>query len=151
MDKEGWSQALFDTWIEFFERHGVFFSSPLDLDMLMLEAFPEAYMALPTGAKGPQNAADTARQTEAAARVLGADGFGPIVYEGTPRMALFPWYAYLFLGTRGKPAVHLTALATLDDATLKDKCPSALKRLITRIEACWKDRMHERDSPDQPG
>ena len=100
----------------------------------MLEAFPDAYKALPPGAKGPQKPEDAARQAEAAERVLGADGFGPAAYAGGPYMKLFPWYAYLFLGSRGKPAVHLGALAKLDDATLKKNCPPVLKRLIERIE-----------------
>lgn len=132
--KDGWTQDKIESWTKYFEEFGIFFSSPLDLDMMMLEAFPEAYKALPAGAKGPQKPGDAARQTEAAERVVGADGFGAAVYAGGSYMALFPWYAYLFLGTRGKPAVHLGALAKLDDATLKKNCPLVLKSLIERIE-----------------
>ena len=38
----GWNQNLLDGWTKFLEQHGIFFSSPLDLDLLMLEAFPSA-------------------------------------------------------------------------------------------------------------
>ena len=48
-------------------------------------------------------------------------------------MALFPWYAYLFLGARGKPAVHLEALAQLDDVALRKNCPPVLRRLVERV------------------
>lgn len=132
--EKGWNLELIDSWASFFEEQAVYFSSPLDLDMLMLEAFPLAYQTLPPGAKGPSAAETPTRQKEAAERVLGVGGFGPVAYEGTPRMALFPWYAYLFLGSRGKPAVHLAALASLDDAALRAHCPPVLKRLIERIE-----------------
>ena len=33
-------------WVESLRPHGVFFSSPLDFDLMMLQAFPEAYRAL---------------------------------------------------------------------------------------------------------
>jgi putative ATP-dependent endonuclease of the OLD family len=132
---DDWNLELIAGWVSFLERQGVYFSFPLDLDMLMLEAFPESYKALPLGAKGPSLAGVPAQQKAAAERVLGEGGFGFVAYEGTPRMRLFPWYAYLFLGNRGKPAVHLGALASLDDATLEAQCPPVLERLIKRIEA----------------
>jgi putative ATP-dependent endonuclease of OLD family len=131
--KAGWTLANLETWANCFEHHGVFFSWPLDLDMAMLQAFPDAYKKLPKGAKGPQKPDDADRQKTAAERVVGADGFGTEPYSGGPYMALFPWYAYLFLGTRGKPSVHLEALAQLDDAALKVKCPPVLKRLVERV------------------
>jgi putative ATP-dependent endonuclease of OLD family len=132
-ENDHWSLEKLQSWIDFLEKHGVFFSSPLDLDMLMLEAFPTAYMKLREGAKGPRGADDPGRQLAAAERALGSDGFGPVVYDGSSLMTLFPWYAYLFVGSRGKPAVHLGALAQIDDEELKLKCPSVLKRLIERI------------------
>ena len=132
--KKGWTWDLIDGWLSFFETQGVFFCSPLDLDLLMLEAFPDAYKALPTGAKGPQNPDDEATQEFAAERALGAGGFGAAPYTGRAEMGLFPWYTYLFLGDRGKPAVHLGALAELDDESLSDGCPPVLRRVIERVQ-----------------
>lgn len=130
----GWNWGLIDGWALFFEQFGVFFSSPLDLDMAMLEAFPDAYKALLPGARGPQNPNDVIRQKDSAAYVLGADGFGPDAYD--PKyLPLFPWYSYLFLGSRGKPAVHLGALARLSDKELADKCPDVIRRLVARVAA----------------
>jgi putative ATP-dependent endonuclease of OLD family len=129
----GWTETTLQAWINSFESYGAFFSAPLDLDMLMLEAFKGAYTTLPTGAKGPQKPDDAVRQQEAAARVLGADGFGATAYTTGAHLPLFPWYAYLFLGNRGKPAVHLSALALLSDAEIAKSCPPVITRLIDRV------------------
>jgi putative ATP-dependent endonuclease of the OLD family len=126
--EDAWNDKLVNGWVNFFEGHGVFFSAPLDLDMLMLATFPATYQVLPKGKKGPKAAED-----EAATRALGDDGFGVAAYDNRPEKALFPWYSYLFLGSRGKPAVHLAALGRLDDAALGKSCPPVLRRLIERV------------------
>ncbi|MES0058370.1 AAA family ATPase [Mesorhizobium sp. M0041] len=128
----GWTWPKIDSWAKFFEQFGVFFSSPLDLDLAMLEAFPDAYKKLPPGAHGPQNPDDAARQKESAEYVLGKDGFGVTAYDGAD-FSLFPWYSYLFLGRRGKPAVHLSALANISDTDLAAKAPAVIRRLVKRV------------------
>ncbi|MFA5952598.1 MAG: AAA family ATPase [Hyphomicrobium sp.] len=128
-----WDTAKIEPWVKFFEQFGVFFSDPLDLDMAMLAAFPDAYRKLLPGASGPQNPGDATRQAEAAAVVLGSSGFGSAPYLGSTLMPHFPWYSYLFLGKRGKPAVHLAALSELTDAQIKASCPPVLQRLISRV------------------
>lgn len=127
--------TFFANWSAAFEGQGIFMSGPLDLDMLMLSAFPSAYKKLPAGATGPQNADDADRQEAAGKRVLGEGGFGLAAYANLPERALFPWYAYLFLGARGKPAVHLAALGELDDLDIELTCPPVLYRLIKHVEA----------------
>jgi putative ATP-dependent endonuclease of OLD family len=127
---EEWTDELINRWVEFFEAQGVFLSSPLDLDMLMLSVYPAAYKVLPASKKGPRASKD-----DASIRALGADGFGCAAYAGRPEKVLFPWYVYLFLGDRGKPAVHLAAMARLDDAALEKSCPPVLRRLIGRVQA----------------
>lgn len=121
-----------EKWSTAFESQGIFMSGPLDLDMLMLSTYPAAYMALPKGATGPQRPDDPARQEEAGRRCLGEGGFGIQAYADLPEMKLFPWYAYLFLGSRGKPAAHLAALARLGAEDLK-KCPPVLERLVRHV------------------
>lgn len=122
-------------WSAAFESQGIFMSGPLDLDMLMLSAFPTAYKTLPAGATGPQSPDDADRQRAAAVRVLGSDGLGPRAYVGLKEEKLFPWYAYLFLGARGKPAVHLSALGNVDDFDIQLYCPPVLSRLISHVKA----------------
>jgi len=130
---EAIDRSFIDGWSTAFESQGIFMSSPLDLDMLMLRAFPRAYKTLPPAATGPRTPDDPARQIKAAERVLGEEGLGAPAYTGTPEMALFPWYAYLFLGDRGKPAVHLAALGELDDLDIELSCPDVLQRLIAHV------------------
>lgn len=127
--------AFMVNWSTAFESQGIFMSEPLDLDMLMLKAFPEAYKKLPSGSHGPQTPDDTTRQVAAGARVLGEGGLGLVPFADQPEMALFPWYAYLFLGARGKPAVHLAALGELDDPSIQAACPPVLRRLIDHVRA----------------
>ncbi|MCW2223684.1 putative ATP-dependent endonuclease of OLD family [Bradyrhizobium japonicum] len=131
--EHGWDQKGLKGWTDFFEQYGVFFSAPLDLDMLMLEAFPNEYKKLPPGMRGPQAPDDPIKQTNSAQRVLGDDGFGPVAYKGTSWMQFFPWYAYLFLGARGKPAIHLSALSGLSNQAIKNGCPAVISRLIRRV------------------
>jgi putative ATP-dependent endonuclease of the OLD family len=122
-------------WSKAFESQGIFMSGPLDLDMLMLSAFQSAYTKLSEGATGPQNPEDPVRQEAAGKRVLGDGGLGLAAYTNLPERALFPWYAYLFLGARGKPAVHLAALGELDDLDIELACPPVLYRLIKHVQA----------------
>lgn len=130
---DGRSKAWLESVLAFFETQDVFFSVPLDLDMMMLEAFPSEYQVLEPGASGPQNANDPVRQGEAAATVLKKDGYGLTAYAEYPMMPLFPWYSYLFQGNRGKPAVHLAALSRIENADLKKGIPPVLKRLLERV------------------
>lgn len=126
---------FFMNWSTAFESQGIFMSGPLDLDMLMLTAFRSAYTKLPEGATGPHNSEDPARQEAAGKRVLGEGGLGLPAYVGLAERALFPWYAYLFLGARGKPAVHLAALGELDHLDIEFHCPAVLRRLIEHVAA----------------
>lgn len=130
---DGLSKAWIDGWLTFFETQDVFFSVPLDLDMMMLEAFPAAYQVLEPGASGPQNPGDPLRQTEAAATVLKKNGYGLSAYAEYAMLPLFPWYSYLFQGNRGKPAVHLAALSRVSDADLAKGIPPVLRRLLERV------------------
>ena len=106
------------------ERHDTFFCSPLDLDMTMLTAFPDAYMCLKDGQSGP-------KKTPAFDAVLGASG-GHDCYKHKGWKRRMRWYRYLFLG-RSKPTTHLRALQRLDDAKLLADTPKELSTVISRI------------------
>lgn len=118
--------GMLDGWLDCLARHGVYFSSRLDLDYSMLQAFRSAYMALEPGATGPRS---TGNVREA---VLGAEGkhdeYGP-----TEERDLL-WYRYLFLG-RGKPSTHVRVLSSLSDDQVKAGTPPYLKRLVQAISS----------------
>ncbi|MBF2014279.1 MAG: AAA family ATPase [Rivularia sp. T60_A2020_040] len=103
------------------EKFGVFFSSPLDLDMAMLSCFPDVY-------KNTQNSQPRTSQDDAIKAVLSNDADK---YQSaySDVLELFPWYKYLFL-TKSKPSTHLQALCEISEEDLNSKAPSILKKLL---------------------
>jgi putative ATP-dependent endonuclease of OLD family len=97
--------------VELLEQRGVFFSAPVDLDLMMLVSYPDAYDTEPAA---PGEAAEPEENTIVA--VLGKNH----VNEGRLHvgvLALFDDYHTKFdLGS--KPAAHLAALADLSDQEL---------------------------------
>lgn len=106
------------------EGHGVFFSHPLDLDLMMLEAYPEAYGV--TASPSPSESIKKA--------VLGKGRVNAHHYTET-QLGLFEEYQRQFkLGS--KPANHLGAMATFegkDDDLLAD-LPDPLLRLLETVK-----------------
>ena len=125
---------VLDGWIAKFEEHGVFFSTPLDLDFMMLQEFPEEYQA--TGDKGPRIPAPghpkRAEAMKDAVKAVLKEGTDGTTFSDAQKEAFF-WYRYLFLG-RGKPTTHILALASIDDAELAEKCPTPLRRLVAKVK-----------------
>lgn len=130
-----------DAWLAFFvEQFGVYFSSPLDLDFCMLEAFPDAYKGLAPAPMGPRLPAQTATSYQTAIlqrmkQVLAADISNAPTHLGstyTPaQQELFAWYKYLFVDG-SKPVAHMRALLTIIDEDLRTKAPEMLKQLVVK-------------------
>lgn len=116
-------------WIDSLKPHGIFFSAPLDLDLAMLNAFPEAYAATIPKGGGPKMAVD-----KAAEAVLGTAGPGLALYAGAFKAYpnLLPAYRYHFL-THSKPATHLAALTHVKATALRDGMPPILAELLKHI------------------
>jgi hypothetical protein len=111
------------TWIQKLRSYHIFFSEPLDLDFLMLRAFPQEYRE--TVARGPRNGADGRR------RVLG-EGKNGTSYTADD-LALFPWYSTLFLGI-GKPTTHTAAWVQITKETWEAHRPEPLVALLSDIK-----------------
>lgn len=107
--------------ISVLEKKGVYFSHPVDLDLMMLEAFPEAYGASPTGAP----------DDKAIAAVLGKSHANE---DHLPEdvLELFDDYHRLF-DLKSKPASHLKAMAALTDDELLAGLPDVLSRLVEDV------------------
>lgn len=103
---------------------GVVFCTPLDLDMSMLRAFPDAYMRVEDSQRGPSGA-------DAFEAVLGANGERR-PYDGWD--AEMQWYRYLFLG-RSKPTTHVLALGRVANIQLSAKMPDELRSVVSLISA----------------
>ena len=140
MDKEDlakmhtWKRAdgNLKLWLKDLRKYNVFYSAPLDLDLAMLKAFPDAYQATIEGT-GPRMTNE-----DAAAVVLGTGGEGLGAYTEDiesfkDHMAA---YRYHFL-THSKPATHLRALAHIDETKLKEGMPKCLRAVLQHI----KDRL----------
>lgn len=117
-------------WLNYVEKSGVFFAWPLDLDLAMLAAFPNAYKATIDGT-GPRMTNE-----DAAPVVLGAGGSGITAYtdeldDFANQMAA---YRYHFL-THSKPATHLRALTHLTDEDIQKGLPAVLKRVLMHVQS----------------
>lgn len=110
--------------LERLENAGIFFAAPLDLDFSMLRRFPSAYKVTSSEQIAPDD--------KTLAAVLGKKYSGKDQYNESLQK-LFGSYQQRFkLGS--KPAAHLEALATLDDASLKASTPVRLSRLLDRVQ-----------------
>ncbi|MFD3481349.1 ATP-dependent endonuclease [Streptomyces sp. NPDC058695] len=105
------------------ERQGVFFSHPVDLDLMLLAAYPDAYGVSSTEATAPDE--DT---------VVAVLGKSHVHEERLPEdvRALFSCYHERF-GLGSKPAAHLSALADLNDQQLLKNLPAVLARLVEYV------------------
>ncbi len=138
---------LMEGWLTFFaENFGVIFSSPLDIDFSMLEAFPNVYKA--QAVRGPNLPKNDSPDYEAAVRdrvkqVLAANPKTAPDTTGDTFSAdqreLFPWYKYLFLDD-SKPVSHMRAMVALDDQTLLKKVPSHLKAIVDKAKALTEEK-----------
>lgn len=121
----GWKESCrgeaFLEEVRFLRRAGVFLSSPIDLDFIMIRSFPEAYGA----SEHPLEDGD-----DLMTAVLGKSGIAS--HYGPRTKSYFQDYHRLFkLGS--KPVAHLQALANLTSEQLVASAPQALKDLCKRV------------------
>lgn len=111
-------------WIDRLEEHRVFFSSPLDLDFLMLTAYPDAYDLDEDELEKPDG--------DGLKAVLGKkhDVVGN-QYEDDELKYFDAYHRRFKLGS--KPVWHIQAMASLTDEELKDEMPEVLERLLARV------------------
>jgi putative ATP-dependent endonuclease of OLD family len=105
------------------EAKGVYFSHPVDLDLMMLEAFPRAYGVESVGTPDDKTIAAVLGKTHANESLLPSG-----VLE------LFDDYHRLF-DLKSKPASHLRAMAALTDEELLEELPEVLERLVADVRA----------------
>lgn len=109
--------------IESLEQRGVFFSHPVDLDLMMLASYPDAYGIEPDEQEEPDE--------ETVIAVLGKRHVNEDRIPKEVR-ALFGYYHEMF-DLKSKPATHLTALADLSDDQLVEDLPEVLYRLVEHV------------------
>lgn len=111
-------------------HHNVFYSTELDLDMMMLQAFPAAYGEI----AGVDASAVTAEAYKTS--VFGEKGAGVVAYSlaAPPSDLQQAQYAALFKGG-SKPVSHVEALSRLDDDAIRTGAPAPLQALFARCRA----------------
>lgn len=123
-------------WLERLRKYDIFFSAPLDLDFMMLTAFPDEYKNSYDRGRGPtipeSPPEERLRRLERAIESVLKKPDGRAQTYSDEQVELFPWYSYLFLG-RGKPATHIAALRSISDEELVRKMPEPLRALIQRV------------------
>lgn len=106
--------------LEELEERNVFFSHPVDLDLMLLDAFPDQYKV---------EAAEPEEST-----IVAVLGKGHVNEDrlGGDLLRLLAGYHKKF-DLRSKPATHLAALSVLSDKELLDGLPDVLSRLVDRV------------------
>lgn len=137
------------TWIKHLEGFGVYLSAPLDLDMMMLRQFPEAYKAtipLGYGPRVPEHSSPelSTYLNNAAEAILSKDdpAYGVYWNQLKGMMELFPWYRFLFL-SKGKPSTHLLALSRVSEDDMREHAPPMMKRMLNHIH----QQLHKNAKP----
>ena len=154
----GWNVKDADalqSWIDYLEIYSVFFSSPLDIDFLMLEHYGEVYKEILGEKEGPRlmvNIGGKRQQkyiksietlgesypeyekriiedVQHALKECGGEG---ITYT-EEQTKLMVWYTYFFLN-RGKPSTHIEALSKIEDKSLIASMPTVFSKIIAVAE-----------------
>jgi putative ATP-dependent endonuclease of the OLD family len=112
-------------WLALLELCGVYFSSPLDLDLAMMSAYPLAYGG---------NSAVTEVGDDVLESVLGKAWILGKQQYSSNQQGLFDGYRRLFING-SKPAAHLGALSTLSDTELMAAIPESLSCLLEQVKA----------------
>ncbi|MBE9585709.1 AAA family ATPase [Mucilaginibacter sp. JRF] len=125
-------------WVNMLKKYDIYYSSPLDLDFLMLEHYPDFYKsAIPKGG-GPEIPdaeedydAFEIKLNSAIQATLKSDKATAITYNEDQK-ELMIWYNYHFLG-RGKPSTHIHALSLMTDKELLDNLPDVFNQIFKKI------------------
>lgn len=105
------------------EQKGVYFSHPIDLDLMMLESFPDAYGVESVGTPDEKTIVAVLGKSHVNEDRLPQDAF-----------ELFDDYHRLF-DLKSKPVSHLRAMAALTDGEILADLPDALLRLVADVRA----------------
>lgn len=152
------------SWIADLEQYNVFFSTPLDIDFLMLEHFGDVYKSLLGKKEGPRLMVEEKgrsiqkyikdiegmksaypeyleRITDDVHHSLKECGGDGNTYSEEQKK-LMVWYTYFFLN-RGKPSTHIEAFSKISDEMQASMMPPVFARMITAVEKILKENVYE--------
>lgn len=130
-------------WIKFLKKYNIFYSTPLDLDFLMLTHYPEFYKkAIPKNG-GPQipdpdkEAEKFEEKVESAVHATLKSSEATAATYTEDEKEFMIWYNYHFLG-RGKPTTHIQVLSSMNSEDIKDNLPEVFTDIFKGISTLLK-------------
>ncbi|ASY81925.1 hypothetical protein BJK05_18845 [Pectobacterium polaris] len=122
------------------KEHNIYFSSPLDMDYLMISHYPEVYCTADktNNENGPQALKKIDEfKSEIIKCVLKEGHKGDSHYTNDPEyLKKFIWYNFRFLGNKSKPASHIRLMNKLTD-DLEGNLPEVLKEISIKAGAIY--------------
>jgi putative ATP-dependent endonuclease of OLD family len=113
-------------WMSWLRFNNVFYSSHLDLDMMMVKSFPDRY-----GEVASIDAPDDADSYKKS--VFGKDGLGLDAYQAADRFTALELAQYdALFKSNSKPVSHVEALSNIRGDKMKAGCPEPLVALFGR-------------------
>ena len=120
------------------ENHNIYFSSPLDIDYAMIEAFPDIFCEKDVvyGERGPKNI-EQEEQEEQKKELINAvlkKGNSGVRYEfSVDYLKYFLWYRYRFLSNKSKPASHVRMFSKIEEKYTPDEIREKLPPVLIRV------------------
>ncbi|HCR1883449.1 TPA: AAA family ATPase [Enterobacter hormaechei subsp. steigerwaltii] len=123
------------------ENHNIYFSSPLDIDYAMIEAFPDIFCEKDVvyGERGPKNIEQEKQeeQEEQKKELINAvlkKGNSGVRYEfSVDYLKYFLWYRYRFLSNKSKPASHVRMFSKIEKKYTPDEIREKLPPVLIRV------------------
>ncbi|HHA8178713.1 TPA: AAA family ATPase [Streptococcus pneumoniae] len=155
-------------WFNKLEEFNVYFSSPLDIDFLMLQHYKDNYLNILSPIEGPvvsYNDSDGSskkvklsdldcldrlqlegfnKRKEEAIRATLKDKSGHGDSFNEEEKELMIWYQYFFLG-RGKPTTHMQFLSSISDDELTRNLPPVFEKIVNSAEELLGDIQHGKE------
>ncbi len=155
-------------WFNKLEEFNVYFSSPLDIDFLMLQHYKDNYLNTLSPIEGPvvsYNDSDGSskkvklsdldcldrlqlegfnKRKEEAIRATSKDKSGHGDSFNEEEKELMIWYQYFFLG-RGKPTTHMQFLSSISDDELTRNLPPVFEKIVNSAEELLGDIQHGKE------
>ncbi|MDU6896450.1 MAG: ATP-dependent endonuclease [Clostridium perfringens] len=134
-------------WIKFLEEYDVYFSSPLDIDFLMIKEFEEEYLSILEENEGPRikglgkikDLTKEDKEKDEYLKRIEEDKKSTLKEKCTngdtfskKEIELMIWYKYFFL-TRGKPTTHRVALIKIEDEKLQANMPKVFRDIRLKV------------------
>ncbi|HEW5567710.1 TPA: AAA family ATPase [Streptococcus pneumoniae] len=155
-------------WFNKLEEFNVYFSSPLDIDFLMLQHYKDNYLNTLSPIEGPVVSYNDSDGSSKKVKLSDLDCLDRLQLEGFNKRKeeairatlkdksghgdsfneegkeLMIWYQYFFLG-RGKPTTHMQFLSSISDDELTRNLPPVFEKIVNSAEELLGDIQHGKE------